>query len=52
MLEYLGEKEASEKIEKAVMEVLTEGKVKTYDLGGSSKTSELGDAIAVKVKEL
>ena len=52
MLEYLGEKEASEKIEKAVMEVLREGKVKTYDLGGSSKTSEMGEAIALKVKEL
>jgi len=52
MLDYLGEKEASEKIEKAVLEVLKEGKVKTYDLGGSSKTSELGEAIASKVKEL
>jgi isocitrate dehydrogenase (NAD+) len=52
MLEYLGEKEASEKIEKAVIEVLREGEVKTYDLGGSSKTSELGEAIASKVKEL
>jgi len=52
MLEYLGEKEASGKIEKAVMEVLREGKVKTYDLGGSSKTSELGEAIVLKVKEL
>jgi len=52
MLEYLGEKEASEMIEKAVIEVLKEGKVKTYDLGGSSKTSELGEAIALKVKEL
>jgi len=52
MLEYLGEKEASEKIEKAVIDVLREGKVKTYDLGGSSKTSELGEAIALKVKEL
>jgi len=52
MLEYLGEKKASEKIEKAVIEVLKEGKVKTYDLGGSSKTSELGEAIALKVKEL
>jgi len=52
MLEHLGEKETSEMIEKAVIEVLTESKVKTYDLGGSSKTSELGDAIALKVKEL
>ena len=52
MLEYLGEKEASEKVEKAVIEVLREGKVKTYDLGGSSKTSEMGEAVALKVEEL
>lgn len=52
MLEYLGEKEASEKVEKAVIEVLREDKVKTYDLGGSSKTSEMGEATAFKVKEL
>lgn len=52
MLEYLGEKEASWKIEKAVMAVLREGRVKTYDLGGSSKTSEMGEAVALKVKEL
>lgn len=52
MLDYLGEKEASEKIEKAVIAVLKEGKVKTYDLGGSSKTSEIGEAIALKVEGL
>jgi isopropylmalate/isohomocitrate dehydrogenase-like protein len=52
MLEYLGEKKSSEKIRKAVNEVLREGKVRTFDLGGFSKTSEMGEAIAVKVKAL
>ena len=51
MLDQIGEKEAAEKIEKAVMEVLKEGKVRTYDMGGDSKTSEVGTAVAEKVKE-
>jgi isopropylmalate/isohomocitrate dehydrogenase-like protein len=49
MLDYLGEKEAAAKIDKAVMKVLKEGKVRTKDLGGSSTTSEMSDAIASKV---
>ncbi len=52
MLDYLGEKDASTKIEKAVMQVLKEGKVRTKDLGGSSTTNEMSDAIASKVKLL
>jgi len=52
MLDYLGEKEAAVKIENAVMEVLNEGKVRTKDLGGSSTTSEMSEAIASKVKAL
>jgi len=52
MLDYLGEKEAAAKIEKAVMTVLSEGKVRTADLGGSSTTSEMSEAIASKVKSL
>ena len=52
MLDYLGEKDASIKIENAVMQVLKEGKVRTKDLGGSSTTSEMSNAIASKVKSL
>ncbi len=52
MLDYLGEKEAAAKIEEAVMNVLSEGKVRTADLGGSSTTSEMSDAIALKVRSL
>lgn len=52
MLEYLGENEAAKKIEKAVFKVLEEGKIRTYDLGGNSKTSEMGEAVAKKVLEL
>jgi isopropylmalate/isohomocitrate dehydrogenase-like protein len=52
MMDYLGEKKAAAKIEKAVLNVLSEGKVRTKDLGGSSTTSEMSDAIASKVKSL
>jgi isopropylmalate/isohomocitrate dehydrogenase-like protein len=52
MLDYLGEKEAAAKIESAVMKVLSEGKVRTKDLGGSSTTSEMSEAIASMVKAL
>lgn len=49
MLDYLGEKVAAAKIEKAVIDVLSEGKVRTMDLGGSSKTSQISEAIALKI---
>jgi isopropylmalate/isohomocitrate dehydrogenase-like protein len=52
MMDYLGEKEAAAKIENAVLQVLKEGKMRTKDLGGSSSTSEMSDAIASKVKAL
>lgn len=51
MLEFLGEAEAARSIEEAVISVLKEGKVKTYDLGGSNTTSEMAEAIAAKVLE-
>jgi len=46
MLEQLGEKEAATLVEKSVKEVLREGKYRTKDLGGTSSTSEVGDAVA------
>ena len=49
MLEELGEKEGANIAMKAIKEVLKEGKIKTKDLGGTSKTDEVGDAIAEEV---
>jgi isopropylmalate/isohomocitrate dehydrogenase-like protein len=49
MLDYLGEKKAAKIIEAAVLEVLKEGTIRTADLGGSSSTKDMGDAIAEKV---
>ena len=42
-------KEAAERIDKAVDLTLGEGKVIPKDLGGSSKTDEVGDEIAKKI---
>lgn len=49
MLDWLGEKELGARIEKATAEVIKEGKVRTYDMGGASKTLEMGEAIARKL---
>jgi len=50
MLEYLGEKEMAKRIVKAIAEVIKEGKFLTYDLGGTSKTSQMTEAIIQKLK--
>lgn len=49
MLEWLGETEMADRIEKATAEVIKEGKVRTYDMGGSATTLEMGQAIADKL---
>lgn len=49
MVEFLGYPEVSAKIGKAVEESLAEGAVRTPDLGGSSRTQEVGDDIARRV---
>jgi isocitrate/isopropylmalate dehydrogenase len=46
MLDWLGETEKAEKIENAVAKVIKEGKVRTYDMGGSAKTNEIALEIA------
>ena len=51
MLYWLGESDAAERVEKAVLKTLSEGKVLTYDLGGTSKTSEVGREIARHILE-
>ena len=49
MLEWLGEVEAADRIENAVCAVLEEGQIRTPDIGGSSSTVDMGDAIASHV---
>lgn len=45
MLDYIGEKDSSQKIKNALYKVLEEGKVITQDLGGSASTTEFRDEI-------
>lgn len=45
-------KDGSLLIENSIQEVLKDGKIRTYDLGGSSSTSDVGNAISKKMGEL
>ena len=49
MLEWLGEKEKSAKLEGAVAAVIKEGDARTYDMGGTNSTTEMAQAIAEKL---
>ena len=46
MLEQLGEKEAADAIVAAIEKNILNNNVKTYDMGGTSTTSDVGDDIA------
>jgi isocitrate/isopropylmalate dehydrogenase len=50
MMEHLGEKDAADAIVSAIETNLKEGKIRTYDLGGTSRTSDVGSDIARIVK--
>jgi isocitrate/isopropylmalate dehydrogenase len=49
MLTWLGEIEKADKLEQAVAAIINEGKVRTYDMGGTNKTLEMAEAIAKKL---
>lgn len=49
MLDWLGENEKAEQIENAVAEVIRQGKVRTYDMGGNNTTIEMAMAIAERI---
>ena len=46
MLDWLGEKDMAKRVEDAVAAVVREGKVRTYDMGGSATTRQMAEAIA------
>ena len=48
MLDWLDEKEMAEKLETAIAATIKEGKVKTYDMGGSNTSLEVAEEIARK----
>jgi isocitrate dehydrogenase (NAD+) len=49
MLRYINEREAADRIERAILKVFEEGKVRTRDIGGTAKTAEFADAIISKM---
>ena len=50
MLRHIEERAAADKIERAMLTVFEEGKVRTRDIGGSASTNEFADAIIAKMK--
>ncbi|MBA7649094.1 hypothetical protein ES703_56888 [subsurface metagenome] len=48
MLDYLGEKELATRLDNAVATVIREGKVRTYDMGGTSRTLDVAREIVNK----
>ncbi len=52
MLDHVGEEHAAELVEKATEDVLAAGKARTYDVGGASTCSDMGDAIGARLLQL
>ncbi len=49
MLDWLGESDKAQALEKAIAEVIEEGEVRTYDLGGDATTLEVAEAVVEKL---
>ncbi|MFQ5603385.1 MAG: isocitrate/isopropylmalate dehydrogenase family protein [bacterium] len=49
MLDWLGESDQAQKLDAAISLVIREGKVKTYDMGGTSTTFEVAEEVARKL---
>ena len=49
MLDWLGENKKAAALEAAVAQVIKEGKVRTYDMGGNITTMEMSQAISDKL---
>jgi 3-isopropylmalate dehydrogenase len=52
MLDWLDEKKQAKNLDTAVAQVIKEGKVKTYDVGGTNTTLEVAEEIAKKYEEI
>jgi len=49
MLEWLGETGSAGRLDEAIAAVVREGKVRTYDMGGSNTTLEVAEAVAARL---
>ena len=50
MLRHLGEGDAADRVVRAVVGVLKEGRVRTRDLGGTAGTRAIRDAVLARVR--
>ncbi|MEM1524704.1 MAG: isocitrate/isopropylmalate dehydrogenase family protein [Nitrososphaerales archaeon] len=50
MLDWLGENELATHLESAIAEVIKEGRVRTYDMGGNSSTLDVAREVAKKLE--
>lgn len=49
MLDFLGEVDAAKRVQRALEDVLAEGRYVTYDLGGTVGTSQMADAVIARM---
>ena len=52
MLEFFGHKEWADRLIDIIEELMVEGKTLTPDMGGTAKTSDVGDAVVAKLEEM
>ncbi|MFN2597171.1 MAG: isocitrate dehydrogenase (NAD(+)) [Pyrinomonadaceae bacterium] len=45
MLRHIGEREAADRVERAMLKVFRDGRVRTRDIGGTAKTMEFAEAV-------
>lgn len=50
MLRHIGEMDAADRMEKALMDVFADGEIRTRDLGGTASTADFASAIIEKLK--
>ncbi|MCX6549952.1 MAG: isocitrate/isopropylmalate dehydrogenase family protein [Acidobacteria bacterium] len=46
MLDWLGERDLGDRLERATAAVIKQGQVRTYDMGGTATTTEMAEAVA------
>jgi 3-isopropylmalate dehydrogenase len=49
MLDWLGEQDMARRVGAAVAAVIRDGVARTYDMGGTTTTTEMADAIAASL---
>jgi len=52
MLDWLGQKKEGKNLDNAIAQVIKEGKIRTYDMGGNNTSLEVAEEIAKKFEEL